>query len=902
MDSTLQNKASGSQYTVPNKFQLLAPSVSRHETDGICIWNQVTHSKSNDLYKIVMAEKNIVQETFPVLGMSCASCSARVEKTLNHQSGVKKAVVNYASATATVEYDPTSCSSETLQQAVQAAGYDLLINQDGNTLEEAEEAHNKKFSALKFRTTWAIILSMPVVIIGMFFMDMPHANPIMWALSTPVVFWLGRGFFTSAWKQLQHGSANMDTLVAISTGTAYLFSLFNMLFPDFWLSRGIHPHVYFEAASVIIAFILLGRLLEEKAKGNTSTAIKKLMGLQPKTVTIIVDEGHAVPHSSFERVIPIEQIRPGDIVLVKPGERIAVDGIVTEGSSYVDESMLSGEPVAVSKHKDAKVFAGTINQKGSFRFRAEKIGTDTLLAKIIHMVQDAQGSKAPVQQLVDKIAGIFVPTIIGIAVLAFIAWMLLDGTGGFTHGLLAFVTVVIIACPCALGLATPTAIMVGIGKGAERGILIKDAESLEIAKKIDTVVLDKTGTVTEGKPVVSKLIWNTQAMTPGTGATAGNALSDIFYSLEKLSEHPLAEAVVNHLKESASIDIQDFESITGKGVKGRAQGRTYLAGNRKLLEENHIAIPPSLQEEATRLTSEAQTVIWFADEENVLAIAGITDRIKETSIRAVSELHAAGIEVHMLTGDNEATAREIARKAGIAHYQASVLPQDKAAFVSRLQAEGRKVAMVGDGINDSAALAQADLSIAMGGGSDIAMDVAKMTIISSDLTKIPEALCLSRLTVRTIRQNLFWAFIYNIIGVPIAAGILYPINGFLLNPMIAGAAMAFSSVSVVTNSLRLKRKKIETAESPAATPAGQPENKVEPSTENVMKKEFKVEGMMCNHCRMHVEKALNSMEGIHATVTLDPPVATVEFSDGEKTLEELQKVVTKEAGDYTLKA
>ena len=828
-----------------------------------------------------MAEKNIVQETFPVLGMSCASCSARVEKTLNHQSGVKKAVVNYASATATVEYDPTSCSSETLQQAVQAAGYDLLINQDGNTLEEAEEAHNKKFSALKFRTTWAIILSMPVVIIGMFFMDMPHANPIMWALSTPVVFWLGRGFFTSAWKQLQHGSANMDTLVAISTGTAYLFSLFNMLFPDFWLSRGIHPHVYFEAASVIIAFILLGRLLEEKAKGNTSTAIKKLMGLQPKTVTIIVDEGHAVPHSSFERVIPIEQIRPGDIVLVKPGERIAVDGIVTEGSSYVDESMLSGEPVAVSKHKDAKVFAGTINQKGSFRFRAEKIGTDTLLAKIIHMVQDAQGSKAPVQQLVDKIAGIFVPTIIGIAVLAFIAWMLLDGTGGFTHGLLAFVTVVIIACPCALGLATPTAIMVGIGKGAERGILIKDAESLEIAKKIDTVVLDKTGTVTEGKPVVSKLIWNTQAMTPGTGATAGNALSDIFYSLEKLSEHPLAEAVVNHLKESASIDIQDFESITGKGVKGRAQGRTYLAGNRKLLEENHIAIPPSLQEEATRLTSEAQTVIWFADEENVLAIAGITDRIKETSIRAVSELHAAGIEVHMLTGDNEATAREIARKAGIAHYQASVLPQDKAAFVSRLQAEGRKVAMVGDGIN------------AMGGGSDIAMDVAKMTIISSDLTKIPEALCLSRLTVRTIRQNLFWAFIYNIIGVPIAAGILYPINGFLLNPMIAGAAMAFSSVSVVSNSLLLKRKRIHEGE----------ENKeVEPPTETIMKKEFKVEGMMCNHCRMHVEKALNSMEGIHATVTLNPPVATVEFSDGEKTLEELQKVVTKEAGDYTLKA
>lgn len=832
-----------------------------------------------------MTDKNIVQETFPVLGMSCASCAARIEKTLNRQSGVKIAAVNYASATATVEYDPKNCSSEALQQAVQAAGYDLLINRDGNTLEEAEEAHNKKFTTLKLRTVWAVILSLPVVIIGMFFMDMPYANPIMWTLSTPIVFWLGRGFFSSAWKQLRHGSANMDTLVAISTGTAYLFSLFNMLFPDFWLSRGIHPHVYFEAASVIIAFILLGRLLEEKAKGNTSTAIKKLMGLQPKTVTVVGNE---------ERIVPIEQIRPGDIILVKPGERIAVDGIVTEGSSYVDESMLSGEPVAVSKQKDAKVFAGTINQKGSFRFRAEKVGTDTLLAKIIHMVQDAQGSKAPVQQLVDKIAGIFVPTIIGIAVLAFIVWMMLDGTDGFTHGLLAFVTVVIIACPCALGLATPTAIMVGIGKGAERGILIKDAESLEIAKKVNTVVLDKTGTVTEGKPVVSKLVWNTPTTTPNPSISSKDVLPDIFYSLEKLSEHPLADAVVNHLKESASIDdIQDFETITGKGVKGRTQGRIYFAGNLKLLEENRIAISRSLREEATRLTAKAQTVIWFADEENALAIAGITDRIKETSIRAVSELRAAGIEVHMLTGDNEATAREIARKAGIAHYQASVLPQDKAAFVSRLQAEGRKVAMVGDGINDSTALAQADLSIAMGGGSDIAMDVAKMTIISSDLTKIPEALCLSRLTVRTIRQNLFWAFIYNIIGVPIAAGILYPINGFLLNPMIAGAAMAFSSVSVVSNSLLLKRKRIHEGE----------ENKeVEPPTETIMKKEFKVEGMMCNHCRMHVEKALNSMEGIHATVTLNPPVATVEFSDGEKTLEELQKVVTKEAGDYTLKA
>lgn len=831
-----------------------------------------------------MANKDIVQETFPVLGMSCASCSARVEKTLNHQPGVRKAVVNYASAMATVEYDLQNCSPETLQQAVQAAGYDLLIKQDENMPDEVEQAHDKKYRALKFRTTWAIALSVPVMLIGMFFMDMPYANPAMWLLSTPIVFWLGRGFFTSAWKQLKHGSANMDTLVANSTGIAYLFSLFNMLFPEFWLERGIHPHVYFEAASVIIAFILLGRLLEEKAKGNTSSAIRKLMGLQPKTVTVITG-------SSSERIVPIEQIRPGDIILVKPGERIAVDGIVTEGSSYVDESMLSGEPVAVAKQKDAKVFTGTINQKGNFRFSAEKVGTDTLLAKIIHMVQDAQGSKAPVQQLVDRIAAIFVPVIIGIAVLSFVAWILLDGQNGFTHGLLALVTVLIIACPCALGLATPTAIMVGIGKGAERGILIKDAESLEIAKKIDTVVLDKTGTVTEGKPVVGDWIQAAQAADT----------EDIFYSLEKLSEHPLAEAVVRHFRNARTVKIDNFESITGRGVRGERNGKTYYAGNRKLLEEHRISISQSLCEGAARLTADAQTVIWFADHEKALAIAGITDRIKPTSIQAVSELQSAGIEVYMLTGDNEATAQEIAHKAGILHYKAGVLPQEKAAFIGNLQKNGKKVAMVGDGINDSAALAQADLSIAMGGGSDIAMDVAKMTIISSDLTKIPEALKLSKLTVRTIRQNLFWAFIYNIIGVPVAAGVLYPVNGFLLNPMIAGAAMAFSSVSVVTNSLRLKRKKIEIAESPAIGNAAKPDNEVKPLTKKVMKKEFKVEGMMCNHCRMHVEKALNGMDGVHATVSLNPPVATVEFSEGEKTLDELQAAVSAEAGDYTLK-
>lgn len=837
-----------------------------------------------------MATKNTVQETFPVMGMSCASCAVRIDKTLNHHPGVNKAAVNYASGMATVEYDRSQCSPEALQKAVQAAGYDLLIKQDDDTINEMERAHKKKYQELKFRTTGAIALSLPVVVIGMFFMDMPYANLIMWLFSTPVVFWLGRSFFASAWKQLKHGSANMDTLVANSTGIAYLFSLFNMLFPDFWLARGIHPHVYFEAASVIIAFILLGRLLEEKAKGNTSSAIKKLMGLQPQTVILVTSTGDQVE-------IPIQQIHPGDTILVKPGERIAVDGIVTEGTSYVDESMLSGEPLAVAKQKDDKVFAGTINQKGSFRFQAEKVGTDTLLAKIIHMVQDAQGSKAPVQQLVDKVAGIFVPVIIGIAILSFIAWIVLDGNNGLTHGLLALVTVLIIACPCALGLATPTAIMVGIGKGAERGILIKDAESLEIAKKINAIVLDKTGTVTEGRPVVDQLVWENHT----------KEAESIFYSLERLSEHPLAEAIVIHFKEVLFTEIEHFESITGRGIQGEVQGKTYYAGNQRLLEEKRISINQALSTKADSLTADAQTVIWFADEKQALAVAGITDRIKETSIQAVAELRAAGIDVYLLTGDNEATAKEIARKAGITHYQAGVLPQDKAAFVSRLQNEGKKVAMVGDGINDSAALAQADLSIAMGSGSDIAMDVAKMTIISSDLTKIPEALRLSKLTVQTIHQNLFWAFIYNIIGVPIAAGVLYPISGFLLNPMIAGAAMAFSSVSVVSNSLRLKRKKIQETTTPVCVLSAQTANfvvqkeEVKPLTEKIMKKEFKVEGMTCNHCRMHVEKALNSIDGIHATVTLELPVACVEFSKGDKTLNELQAVVTENAGDYTLK-
>ena len=737
-----------------------------------------------------MGKGKNIKNTYPVLGMSCASCAARVDKTLNGLPGVYQATVNYATAIAQVEYNPKVCSDAILQSAVQDAGYDLLVDTGEDVADKAEEIRLTRYRKIKRRTVVALLLSLPIMVISMFFEDISSLKYVLWILATPVVFGLGREFYINAWRQLKHGTSNMDTLVAVSTGIAYTFSVFNLLFPDFWLSRGIEPHIYFEAASVIIAFILLGRLLEERAKQNTSTAIKKLIGLQPKTVTIIVD--------SDERTVPITAVQTGDTILVKPGERIAVDGMVVTGESYVDESMLNGEPVPLHKQSGKKVFAGTINQKGTFRFVADKIGSDTILAQIIRMVQDAEGSKAPVQKLVDKIARFFVPAIISISIIAFVAWIFLAPTNGFTNGLLAMVTVLIIACPCALGLATPTAIMVGIGKGAEKGILIKDAQSLEIAQKIDTIILDKTGTITAGHPVVVESLWE----------NGFEHTRKILYSLEKLSGHPLSDAVVKTLQNEKEISIDKFENVPGKGVKGMVGSQTYYVGNLSLLNDNHITIASHLQELANKWTQKAKTLVWFADSTQAIAAIALTDEIKQTSAEAISQLQKMGVEVYMLTGDNAISAQAISRKVGINHYKAGVLPNEKAQFIKELQANGKKVGMVGDGINDSAALAQADLSIAMGQGSDIAVDTAMATILSSDLLKIPETIRLSQLTIKTIYQNLFWAFIYNLIGIPIAAGIFYSVNGFLLNPMWASAAMAFSSVSVVLNSLRLKRKRI----------------------------------------------------------------------------------------------
>ncbi len=736
--------------------------------------------------------KTTIKRQIPVLQMGCASCANRIATTVQALNGIVSAEVNYASAMLSLEFLPKIITLSEVQKAVQDSGYDLFIEEDeineNKTLVSMQE---EKMTTLKTKTILALLLALPIVIIGMFFMEMPYANEIMWILSTPVVFGLGSRFFINAWKQARHRSANMDTLVALSTGVAYVFSVFNTLFPEYWHQKGLHGHVYFEAAAVVVAFILLGKWLEENAKSNTSTAIKKLLELQPNTVTLWLD-------NEEQKVIPIAQVKVGDRLLVKPGERIAVDGVVISGDSYVDESMLSGEPIPVLKMANEKVWAGTLNQKGSLVFKAVQIGSETLLAHIIKTVQEAQGSKAPVQKKVDFIASIFVPVVMAIAVVAFVLWWTLGGENGFTQGILALVTVLVIACPCALGLATPTAIMVGVGKGAENGILIKDAMSLELAQKIDTIVLDKTGTITEGHPKVTEEVWSSN----------DSNLRSILLSIESQSEHPLAEAVVQHLQGVPTVPIANFESVTGQGVRAKVEGVDYFIGNPSFLKANQIEIYEDFLQKTTIWEAEAKTVIVFANATSVLALLAISDAVKPTSVAAIRELEQMGISVYMLTGDAEKAAQAMATQTGITHYKGGVLPQQKADFVKELQAQGKTVAMVGDGINDSTALAQADVSIAMGKGSAIAMEVANMTLMTSDLHKIPQAIRLSKATVATIHQNLFWTFIYNVIGIPIAAGILFPFNGFLLNPMLAGAAMALSSVSVVSNSLRLKLKNL----------------------------------------------------------------------------------------------
>ncbi len=751
-----------------------------------------TKTDPSPVMKKAENESGSVKITLAVGGMTCAGCAANVESMLNAQDGVLRANVNFANHSVFVQYLPDKITVATMRQVVSDIGYELI---DNSEKEDLDRRRAEDYRKLKVKTAAAVALAVPTVIIGMFLhMTMPYSNWVMLLLTIPILGWCGQNFFINAFKQARHRSSNMDTLVALSTGIAFVFSAFNTIYPQFFISRGLEPHVYFESAAVIIAMILLGKTLEESAKGKTSAAIKKLMGLRPRTVRIERD-GQVVD-------IPIEDVTVSDIVVLKPGEKVPVDGKVIAGASFVDESMISGEPIPVEKSVGSYVYAGTINQKGSFRVLAEKVGDDTMLSHIIKMVQEAQGSKAPIQKLVDKIAGIFVPTVIVIALMGFAVWYVWGPEPVITRALLAMITVLIIACPCALGLATPTAIMVGIGKGAENGILIKDAESLELAHKVNTIILDKTGTITKGEATVTDIVWNKNISDP-------NHFEAILFSLEKHSEHPLAEAVVRKLgsRDLIDIPITDFNSVTGSGISGKHESVEYSAGSERWVKDKY-ALPGELSEKAKEFRSESKSIIYFTNDKEVLALIAVKDTIKDSSKTAIAGLKNLGLDVYMITGDNAETAAVIAKEAGIDHFFAGVLPAEKAKYVQKLQSEGKIVAMVGDGINDSEALARADVSIAMGKGTDIAMDVAMITLMRSDLEHILSSIRLSKATVAAIRQNLFWAFVYNLIGIPIAAGALYPFFRFTLDPMIAGTAMAMSSISVVSNSLRLKNKKI----------------------------------------------------------------------------------------------
>ena len=803
----------------------------------------------------------MIKETFPVLDMSCAGCAMSVEKTVRGLPGVKSASVNLAANTLLVEYDPDKLTSTQIQAQVQSIGYRLIIP-DEYVEERQAEAQQKKYKQLKTKVIVAWIFAVPLMVIAMGFMHWKPGNWIMLGLVLPIMFYSGRDFYIRAWRLLRKRTANMDTLVSLSTIVAFLFSLFNTLFPSVLESRGIEVHVYYEAAGMILAFVLLGKLLEERAKNTTGSAIHSLMGLQPKTARILIhpDAGGTtvsaacptaaaaaptaaaasasalnIPILLIEKEVPVSQLQTGDLIVVRPGERVPVDGVVNEGFSYVDESMISGEPLPVEKKYGDKVLAGTINQHGSLTIKASQVGSGTVLAHIVRMVREAQGSKAPVQKIADKISAIFVPVVMVISVLTFVLWLLIGGSSHFPMALLAAVSVLVIACPCALGLATPTALMVGIGKGAQNHILIKDAFALENMGKVDCVVLDKTGTLTEGKPAVETIFW--------TKKPTVTELS-IFLSAEMKSEHPLAHALVEHLLKDniQPVTLDHFESIPGKGIEFTYAGQAYRAGNlqfvtaaparsaaagsaaaapaRSAAAGSAAAVDPSkvhfpvttpmqqsgeVMRTANAWQEAGKGVIFYANQAQILAVAALTDPIKDTTPQALDLLRKMKIEVHMLTGDSAKTSASVASALGIQHIASGVLPQEKEDYIKGLQAQGKFVAMVGDGINDSQALARADVSIAMGKGTDIAMDVAMVTLTTPDLMLLPKAIDLSRRTVRIIRQNLFWAFIYNIIGIPIAAGILYPVNGLLLNPMWASAAMAFSSISVVLNSLRLRR-------------------------------------------------------------------------------------------------
>ncbi|TDN37067.1 copper-translocating P-type ATPase [Hymenobacter sp. UV11] len=743
--------------------------------------------------------------TLNIEGMTCASCSNFVEKALSRTPGVKSATVNLASEKATIEYLPGQVDRAGLKAAVEQAGYGVHESSPAvaaNVLASDEELDARKAAAyqtLKRRFQVAVALAVVIMPLSMLMLwpammsriSTPVLNYVLLALTLPVLLYSGREFYVSAWNGLTHRTASMDTLIAVGTGAAFLYSLAATLIPHWFMQHGLMPEVYYDTTATIIALILLGKVLESRAKSKTSAAIKALMGLQARMARVV--------RNGQEVDLPIEQVVVGDEVVVRPGEKVATDGTILTGNSAVDESMLTGESLPVEKKAGDNVFGATLNKTGSFRFRVSKVGAETMLSQIVKLVEEAQGSRAPIQQLADKVSAVFVPVVIMIAIATFVVWFdLAPEASRVPLALVGFVAVLIIACPCALGLATPTAIMVGTGKGAEHGVLIRNAEALEKAEKVTTVLLDKTGTITRGEPSVTDFL-TTNGDTPAH-------LLPLLAAVERQSEHPLAEAVVRYAdtQGGSRLTATAFQAYEGRGAGATVDGQVILLGNRRLLSEHNVVLSTDTEQQAMQLLSQAKTVLYAAIGGHVAALIGVADTVRESSRAAIQAMQADGIEVVMMTGDNQQTAAKVAEQVGIKRYFAEVLPADKAVKVKELQAEGRVVAMVGDGINDAPALAQADIGLAMGGGTDVAMEAAGITLMRSDLQGVVTAIDLSRQTMRTIKQNLFFAFVYNTLGIPIAAGLLYPFTGWLLSPMLAAAAMALSSVSVLTNSLRLR--------------------------------------------------------------------------------------------------
>ncbi|MEO6055799.1 MAG: heavy metal translocating P-type ATPase [Gemmatimonadales bacterium] len=738
--------------------------------------------------------------TIPVSGMTCAACSGRVQRSLETAAGVTSANVNLMTGAATVEYDPESTSPDRLVETIRSTGYGAelpLPDESGESLLDAQDdarAHETRDLRRKFAVSAAVAAL--TVAIGM---PDPGAGAgmryLLLALTLPLVGWAGRHFYTRAWAAFRHHGADMNTLIAVGTGAAFLYSAAATLFADWFSAHGIEPHVYYEAVAWIIALVLLGNLLESRAKGQTSGAIRRLIGLRPATARVVRD--------GVEADLPLAALRPGHEVLVRPGETIAADGVIVDGTSNVDESMLTGEPIPVAKVVGDPVIGATLNRNGAFRFRVERTGGDTVLSRIIRLVQQAQGSKAPIQRLADRISAVFVPVVLSIAVITFVLWFDFGPEPAYLHALVSAVTVLIIACPCAMGLAVPTAVMVSTGRGAELGVLIKGGEPLERSQKIDTVVFDKTGTITEGRPAVREVV-----PAPGAGQVPADetSLLGLAAALERLSEHPLAEAIVAEAdrRGAAREEARDFESLTGRGVVGLVAGRAVAVGNAVLARERGADIS-ALAGRADAMAGQGFTPMYVTVDGRLAGLVAVADPVKPTSRAAVAQLRQMGLEPVMLSGDNRRTAESVAREVGITRVLAEVPPDRKLAEIRRLQEEGRTVAMVGDGLNDAPALAQADVGIAMGTGTDVAMEAGSITLMRGDPLGVVTATELARRTMRIIRQNLFWAFVYNVIGIPVAAGLLYPVLGLRLTPAMAAAAMAVSSVSVVSNSLRLRR-------------------------------------------------------------------------------------------------